>query len=75
MELSETSIVEGTLYVLGGFSVTWSVILLKIGEVMLSDIRNHFFIRRLNSAKDSTLNGTVNTRAKPGACGRLAMPR
>lgn len=67
MEVSETSIVVGTLYVLGGFSVlTWSVIMLKIGEVVLSDIRNHFFIKCLNSAKDSTLNGTVNTRAPAG---------
>lgn len=50
--MSETSIVEGTLYVLGGFSVlTWSVILLKIGEVVLSDCRNHFFIRRLNGGE------------------------
>ncbi|MGH8547631.1 MAG: MotA/TolQ/ExbB proton channel family protein [Methylococcales bacterium] len=65
--MSETNIVMATLYVLGGFSVlTWSVILLKIGEVVLSDVRNHFFVRNLKSGKELALNDPANIRAPAG---------
>ncbi|MGH8475704.1 MAG: MotA/TolQ/ExbB proton channel family protein [Methylococcales bacterium] len=63
----ETSIVEGTLYVLGGFSVlTWSVILLKTGEVVFSDCRNYFFIRRLKKGDRAVLDRKAKIRAPAG---------
>lgn len=47
MNLSETAIVDGTLWVLGCFSLlTWVVILLKAGEAALNKLRNHLFIKR-----------------------------
>ncbi|MGH8550002.1 MAG: MotA/TolQ/ExbB proton channel family protein [Methylococcales bacterium] len=62
--MSETSIVMATLYVLGGFSIlTWSVILLKTGEVVLSDVRNHFFVRHLKNGKKPASNDPADIRA------------
>ncbi|MDO9105544.1 MAG: MotA/TolQ/ExbB proton channel family protein [Methylovulum sp.] len=47
MDLSETSIVNATLCLLGCFSLlTWSVILLKAGESALNAFRNHRFIKQ-----------------------------
>ncbi len=65
--MTETGIVEGTLYLLGGFSVlTWSVILLKTGEVVLSDVRNYFFIRRLKKGDRAVLDREANISAPAG---------
>lgn len=48
MNFSETTIVDGTLCMLGCFSLlTWSVILLKIGEIIFHRYRNHQIIREL----------------------------
>lgn len=64
LEMTETGIVEGTLYVLGGFSLlTWSVIVLKVGEVVLSDLRNHFFVRRLKTGKQLAFTNPAKSRA------------
>ncbi len=42
MNFSETSIVDGTLYLLGFLSfVTWSIIIFKAGEIILNRQRNH----------------------------------
>lgn len=47
--LSETAIVDGTLYMLGCFSlVTWSVILLKAGEITWHRYRNHKLLQHLS---------------------------
>ncbi len=49
--LSETAIVDGTLCMLGCFSlVTWSVILLKAGEIAWHRYRNHKLLHSLNGA-------------------------
>ncbi|MGH6820328.1 MAG: MotA/TolQ/ExbB proton channel family protein, partial [Methylocella sp.] len=65
--MTETGIVEGTLYVLGGFSLlTWSVILLKTGEVVFSDCRNYFFVRRLRKGDHAVPDREVNIRAPAG---------
>lgn len=48
MNFSETTIVDGTLCMLGCFSLlTWSVILLKIGEIIFHRYRNSRVIREL----------------------------
>lgn len=48
---SETAIVDGTLCMLGCFSlVTWSVILLKAGEIAWHRYRNHKLLQRLSGA-------------------------
>jgi biopolymer transport protein ExbB len=45
--MTETSIVSGTLCLLGCFSLlTWSVILLKAGEAAWNALRNHRFIKQ-----------------------------
>ncbi|WP_019868430.1 MotA/TolQ/ExbB proton channel family protein [Methylovulum miyakonense] len=45
--MSETGIVNGTLCLLGCFSLlTWSVILLKAGEAVWNAFRNHRFIKQ-----------------------------
>ncbi len=50
--MSETSIVNGTLCLLGCFSLlTWSVILLKAGEAVWNAFRNHRFIKRFDNEK------------------------
>jgi len=47
--LSETAIVDGTLCMLGCFSlVTWSVILLKAGEITWHRYRNHKLLQHLS---------------------------
>jgi biopolymer transport protein ExbB len=67
VDLSETTIVNGTLWVLGGFSLlTWSVILIKAGELVLNRLRNHLFIRDV--APDGHLQGLpVETAVKSQA--------
>lgn len=48
MDISETSIVNATLCLLGCFSLlTWSVILLKAGEAVWHTWRNHRTIKRI----------------------------
>ncbi len=48
MDLSETSIVNATLWLLGCFSLlTWSVILLKLGEWGVSACRNYLFTKNV----------------------------
>ncbi|WP_341325206.1 MotA/TolQ/ExbB proton channel family protein [Methylotuvimicrobium sp. KM2] len=48
MNFSETAIVDGTLYTLGFFSLlTWSVILLKAGEIAWHRYRNRQLIKSL----------------------------
>jgi len=50
--MSETSIVNGTLCLLGCFSLlTWSVILLKAGEAVWNAFRNYRFIKRFDNEK------------------------
>lgn len=49
MNFSETAIVDGTLCLLGCFSlVTWSVILLKAGEIVWHRYRNHKLLQSLS---------------------------
>jgi biopolymer transport protein ExbB len=56
MEISETTIVNGTLAVLGGFSLlTWSVILLKAGEVGINRYRNWSLIRQFHKLGDQAV--------------------
>lgn len=44
MDFSETSIVNATLWLLGFFSlITWSIILIKLGEWGLNALRNYAF--------------------------------
>jgi biopolymer transport protein ExbB len=46
LEISETAIVDGTLCMLGCFSLlTWSVILLKAGEIGFNKLRNRVFLK------------------------------
>ncbi|WP_150048070.1 MULTISPECIES: MotA/TolQ/ExbB proton channel family protein [Methylomonas] len=57
MNFSETAIVDGTLCVLGCFSLlTWSVILLKAGEVVWHRYRNY---RLLRSFEPTALHNPV----------------
>lgn len=50
LDMSETSIVNGTFCLLGCFSLlTWSVILLKAGEVAWNAFRNHRFIKQFDN--------------------------
>jgi biopolymer transport protein ExbB len=45
LELSETSVVDATLFMLGSFSLlTWSVILFKAGEIIFNKLRNRTFL-------------------------------
>jgi biopolymer transport protein ExbB len=47
LDLSETSIVNATLWLLGCFSLlTWSVILLKLGECGVATWRNYVFTKK-----------------------------
>jgi biopolymer transport protein ExbB len=51
--LSETAIVDGTLCMLGCFSLlTWSVILLKAGELGLNKLRNHSFLKIVRNGSE-----------------------
>lgn len=53
--LPEAAIVDGTLYLLGFFSLlTWSLILLKAGEVSLNKLRNHTFLQTLWGESESS---------------------
>ncbi len=66
MEMSETTIVDGTLCMLGCFSLlTWSVILLKAGEIGLSRLRNRNFIKnfREKGGLDTDESGSARTPA------------
>jgi len=48
--MSETSIVSGTLYLLGIFSLfTWSVILLKTCELLWNSFRNRRFLKEFSN--------------------------
>lgn len=50
MDFSETSIVNATLWLLGAFSLlTWSIILLKLGEWAFNTFRNNAFIKTLTT--------------------------
>lgn len=64
---SETAIVDGTLCVLGCFSlVTWSVILLKAGEIAWHRYRNHKLLQRLSGAVSlETLDAIDNHPKNP----------
>ncbi len=64
---SETAIVDGTLCMLGCFSlVTWSVILLKAGEIAWHRYRNHQFLKRLSGAVSlKTLDAIDNHPENP----------
>ncbi len=67
MELSETSIVNATLWLLGFFSLlTWSIILLKLGEWALNSLRNYIFIKNNAITDDSSnpLNYALLDKAK-----------
>lgn len=67
MDLSETTIVDGTLYLLGCFSLlTWSVILLKAGDVALSKLRNHLFIKRFRAGESRGVDGPATARTPAG---------
>ncbi|MGX2039780.1 MotA/TolQ/ExbB proton channel family protein [Methylocaldum sp. MU1018] len=53
LNLSETAIVDGTLCALGCFSLlTWSVILLKAGELGLNKLRNRSFLKTLRNGSE-----------------------
>jgi biopolymer transport protein ExbB len=46
LDWSETSIVNATLWLLGFFSLlTWSIILIKLGEWCLNVLRNYHFVK------------------------------
>lgn len=67
MDLSETSIVDGTLCMLGCFSLlTWSVILLKSGEIILNKLRNRAFLQAFQngSAHDAASEWTTGYKAQ-----------
>ncbi len=67
MNFSETTIVDGTLCLLGCFSLlTWSVILLKAGEVALSKLRNHLFIKRFRAGENRVVDGPAAVRTPAG---------
>ena len=67
MNFSETAFVDGTLYTLGLFSLlTWSVILLKAGEIAWHRYRNRQLIKSLRG--DVSLNSVsslVKQQRKP----------
>lgn len=55
MDFSETSIVNATLWLLGCFSLlTWSIIILKLGEWGLNIYRNYFFSRKNQAYLEET---------------------
>jgi len=64
--MSETGIVNGTLCLLGCFSLlTWSVILLKAGEVVWNAFRNHRFIKHFGKHADyGNVDLQLNSQAK-----------
>lgn len=54
MQLAESLIVDGTLWVLAFFSLlTWSVILIKAGETLLNRLRNRRFLQQHRGAMPS----------------------
>jgi biopolymer transport protein ExbB len=68
--LSETAIVDGTLCVLGCFSLlTWSVILLKAGELGLNKLRNYAYLKAVRNGPEP------NTELKPGTRGAAQLAR
>jgi biopolymer transport protein ExbB len=67
LDLSETTIVDGTLCLLGCFSLlTWSVILLKAGELGVSKLRNHRFIKRFRAGDSRGMDGPATVRTPAG---------
>jgi len=59
---SETAIVDGTLCMLGCFSlVTWSVILLKAGEIAWHRYRNHKLLQRLSGSVSLETLDTIDS--------------
>lgn len=55
MDWSETSIVSATLWLLAFFSLlTWSIVLIKLGEWCLNAVRNYHFVKNNTG---STSNG------------------
>lgn len=68
--LSETAIVDGTLCVLGCFSLlTWSVILLKAGELGLNKLRNYAYLKAVRNDPEP------NIELKPGTRGAAQLAR
>jgi biopolymer transport protein ExbB len=65
MEISETTIVDGTLVVLGCFSLlNWSVILLKAGEVIFHRYKNWSLIKQFHKTGTHVQDqATTNTQA------------
>ncbi|NOS75120.1 MAG: MotA/TolQ/ExbB proton channel family protein [Methyloglobulus sp.] len=56
MDLSETSIVNATLWLLGCFSLlTWSITLLKLGEWGVSACRNYLFTKNIWNTSEHTV--------------------
>lgn len=54
LNLSETAIVDGTLCLLGCFSLlTWSVILMKAGELGLNKLRNRTFLKSIRNGPET----------------------
>jgi biopolymer transport protein ExbB len=51
LDIPETSVVDATLFILGGFSLlTWSVILFKAGEIVFNRLRNRAFLENFRHA-------------------------
>lgn len=68
--LSETAIVDGTLCALGCFSLlTWSVILLKAGELGLNKLRNYAYLKAVRNDPESHID------LKPGTRGAAQLAR
>jgi len=60
LDLSETGIVNATLWLLGFFSLlTWSIILLKLGEWALNALRNYLFINHYVNNEDSVKSSAL----------------
>jgi biopolymer transport protein ExbB len=67
LDLSETTIIDGALCLLGCFSLlSWSVIFLKAGELGLSMLRNHLFIKRFRAGESRVADGPATVRAPAG---------
>ncbi len=69
MNFSETAIVDGTLYTLGFFSLlTWSVILLKAGEIVWHRYRNRQLIKSLRGdVSPKSVSSLAKQQRKPSA--------
>ncbi len=79
MNFSETTIVDGTLWMLGCFSLlTWSVILLKIGEMIFHRYRNHRVIQEFRDGNEQGFDTDKNLTTQVGrilAIGRQTYSR